>query len=87
MTAPSLVYLLCVITCLLCAGLLVRAWMTTRVRLLLWSAISFSLLAVNNLFLFADQVLFPNVDLWLFRLVPALAAVVTLIVGFIWESE
>jgi hypothetical protein len=87
MTAPGLVYILCFVTCAACAGLLVRSWLRTRTRLLLWTAVSFVFLAVNNFFLFADATLLPDVDLGFFRITAALLAICTLIVGLIWEAE
>lgn len=87
MTAPALVYMFCFITCAICAALLVRSWLKTRTRLLLWIAISFILLAINNFFLFADTTLFPDVDLSVYRTISALAAVSVLIFGLIWEAE
>jgi hypothetical protein len=87
MTAPALVYMFCFITCAICAGLLVRSWWKTRTRLLLWIAISFILLAVNNFFLFADTTLFPEVDPSIYRTISAVAAVSVLIFGLIWEAE
>jgi hypothetical protein len=57
-------------------------------RLLLWSSVCFALLAGNNLVLIFDQVIWPDdVDLRLLRQVLALAAVASLIWGFIWEVE
>ena len=41
LVAPQLVYLLCLATSLVCAGLLARAYRRSRHRLLLWCAISF----------------------------------------------
>jgi hypothetical protein len=87
MTAPALVYLFCFIACAICAALLVRYWHKTRTRLLLWLAVSFVLLAVNNFFLLADTTLFPSVDLSVFRTTSAMAAVCMLIFGLIWEAE
>lgn len=87
MTAPALVYILCFLTCALCAGLLIRSWFKTRTRLLLWTAVSFVFLAINNLFLSIDTTLLPEVDLRFFRVTTALVAVVILIVGLIWEAE
>jgi hypothetical protein len=87
MTGPALVYLLCLLTCAVCAGLLVRSWWKTRTRLLAWMAASFVLFAFNNFFLFADVVLFPTANLWLFRFVPAFAGVTVMIIAFIWEAE
>ncbi len=87
MSGPALVYLLCFGTCALCAILLVRSWLKTRTRLLLWTAISFVFLAVNNFFLFADTTLFQDVDLSFFRFAGALTGVGVLIIGLIWEAE
>jgi hypothetical protein len=87
MTGPALVYILCLATCVVCAGLLVRSWLKTRTRLLLWAAVSFICLAINNLFLFADTTLFPSVDLSFFRFGAALVGVSILIFGLVWEAE
>jgi len=84
---PVAVYLLCLVTSAICAGLLYRAWRRSRTRLLLWTAASFFFLALNNLALVADMVVFPSVDLWVWRQVAAAAALVVLICGFIWEAE
>ncbi len=84
---PALVYTLCVLTSATCAGLLLRAYLKTRTRLLLWSAIAFVCLAVNNVFVLGDMILFPHVDLLPHRYAAALAAVCVLIYGFIWEVE
>jgi hypothetical protein len=87
MTAPALVYMFCFIACAICAGLLVRSWFKTKTRLLLWIAVSFTCLAVNNFFLLADTTLFPDVDLSLYRTLSAVAGVSILIFGLIWEAE
>lgn len=84
---PALVYSLCFITSAICAGLLLRAYMRTKTRLLLWSAIAFVCLAVNNFFVLGDMILFPDVNLLAFRYAAAFAAVCVLIYGFIWEVE
>jgi dolichyl-phosphate-mannose--protein O-mannosyl transferase len=88
MTAPALVYMFCFITCAVCAGLLVRSWFKTRTRLILWIAISFVFLAVNNFFLFADTTLTPpDTDLRPLRVISGVLAVSVLIFGLIWEAE
>lgn len=87
MTVASVVYGLCLLASLACAGLLWRAYRMSRTRLLLWTAIGFVLLALNNLALVADQVVFPEVDLAPARQITALAAVCVLLYGFIWEVE
>jgi hypothetical protein len=87
MTGPALVYILCLLTCAVCAGLLIRSWFKTRTRLLLWTAISFVFLAVNNFLLLADALLFQDIDLSGIRLVAALVAVSILVFGLVWEAE
>lgn len=85
--APTAVYILCLITSVVCAGLLLRAYVRSRTRLLLWTALSFVCLALNNLFLVGDKVVFPDVDLLPMRQLWAVAAIGVLLYGFIWEAE
>ena len=84
---PSAVYLLCVVTSTACTVLLARSYARTRLRLLLWSAICFGLLAANNLVVVVDMLLLPELDLRLLRHAFALAAIMVLLFGFIWEGE
>ncbi len=81
------VYALCFVTSGICSSLLIRSYLRSRTRLLLWSAACFVLLAVNNLLLVTDLVFLPNVDLGPLRLAANLAAVGTLLFGFIWEVD
>jgi hypothetical protein len=88
MTSATLVFALCLITSALCAVLLTRSFLRTKTRLLLWCAIAFGFLAINNALVFVDLVLVgPTVDLLPLRYGAALAAVGTMIYAFIWESE
>jgi hypothetical protein len=85
---PAVVYILCFLTSAACAWLLGRSYSDNRNRLLFWSSVCFALLALNNLALILDLVVFPQlIDLRLARLTLALAAVVSIIWGFVWESE
>jgi len=79
------IYLLCVVTSLLCTWLLQRAWLRARSRLLIWSAVCFALLAINNLVLAADLLLLPDVDLRLLEILTSLSAVCVLLYAFIWD--
>jgi hypothetical protein len=85
--APSLIYLLCLAASAGCAWLLLRSYARNRTRLLLWSAICFVLIALNNLFVVIDLVVLPSVDLVPLRRLASLAAVAVLLFGFIWETE
>jgi hypothetical protein len=82
----TIIYLLCVVTSLLCAYLLARAYTRGRTRLLIWSAICFAMMALNNLVLAIDVLLLPDVDLTIPRAVTGLLAVAVLLYGFIWET-
>jgi hypothetical protein len=85
--APTVVYILCLLASSLCAGLLLRAYFRSRTRLLLWTALSFVCLALNNFFLVGDLVIFPGVNLSPLRPAASLAAIGILLYGFIWEAE
>ena len=82
----AIIYLMCVATSLLCAYLLARAYRRGRTKLLIWSALCFALLAVNNLVVAIDVLLLPTIDLTVLRLATSLAAIVVLLYGFIWEA-
>ena len=87
-TFNSILYLLALITSLACMVFLFRAYAASGVRLLLWSALCFVGLSVNNVLLFVDLVLLPTeVDLRPYRLLSALAGLLFLLYGFIWEAE
>jgi hypothetical protein len=83
----ALVYLLCLFTSAVCAGLLFRAWRKERNRLLFWTAFSFLFLALNNLALVADILVFTKISLWMLRFLLNLIALSVLLYGFIWETE
>jgi hypothetical protein len=84
----AIVYLLCAVTSLLCMVLLGRAYCRAGTRLLLWSAICFIGLALNNLLVFIDLVVFPTqVDLQLARLLATFIGVSVLVTALVWESD
>ena len=81
------VYLLCALTRVLCAGLLFRSYRGNRSRLLLWSTLCFVGLAMNNILVFVDLVLVPEIDLRLLRSLAAIVGLSTLVIGLVWESR
>jgi hypothetical protein len=81
------VYILCGLTSLLCAIMLMRGYLRTGARLLLWSSLCFCGLTINNIFLFMDKVMFPHIDLSLWRTGSALVALLPLLYGLIWDSD
>jgi len=83
----ALIYSLCALTSLAAFVLLLRAWRATRLRLLFWSALCFAGATINNILLVLDKLVLPAVDLTTWRLLTALAAVLLLLFGLIWEEE
>lgn len=86
MTVAALVYILCALTSLLCAGLLLRSYRRSGSRLLFWSSLCFVGLALNNVLLFVDLVLVPTIDLSVLRGSLALTSLLVLLYGLIWET-
>lgn len=90
MILADLVYLLCTITSLVCAALLLRSYGRNHVPLLLWSSICFLGLFVNNLLVLIDldQIVFSSVtNLSVWRLAPALLGLAALCYGLVTESR
>lgn len=84
---PAAVYILCFLTSGACAFLLARNYRRTGTRLLMWSALCFGFLALNNAVVFIDALVLPDVDLAVPRLILSLSAVTVLLFGFIWEVK
>jgi hypothetical protein len=82
----ELVYILCALTCLVCALLLGRGYMRTRNRLLLWSTLCFTGLFMNNVVTVIDLVVVPDVDLMWLRTSISFVAVAVQVIGLIWEA-
>lgn len=83
----TVVYALCAVTSALCAALLLRSFLAGRQRLVLWTALGFAGLFVNNLLLVVDRSVFTDVDLQVLRDASGLGAVLVLLGGLIWESR
>jgi hypothetical protein len=81
------VYVLCALTSLACAVLLVRGYLASRVTLLLWTALCFCALAINNGMLLVDVLTPPEIDLTLARKVPAVIGVILMLHGLIADSK
>lgn len=81
------VYSLSTLLSLACAGMLFRGYLKTPSHLLLWSSACFGFLAVNNLILFLDVMIFPDLDFGglMYRNVAGAIAGSLLLFGLIWE--
>jgi Family of unknown function (DUF5985) len=80
------VYILSALISLACAVLLLRSYVEARTGLLLWAAVCFLGLTLNNTLLFVDKVVVTDVDLSLWRTLPALAGMLALVFGLLWEE-
>jgi hypothetical protein len=83
------VYLVSAAASIACAWMLFRAYLRSHMRLLLWSSLCFGGLCVNNVLLFIDLVLIPDIDIGLvpIRLAVALGGLVLLLYGLIWDAS
>jgi Family of unknown function (DUF5985) len=79
------VYVLCALTSSFCAALLLRAYRAERARLLFWSSLCFVGLAFNNVLLFVDLIVVPQVDLQPVRNGAALVSAGVMLFGLIWD--
>ncbi|HUJ00792.1 MAG TPA: DUF5985 family protein [Usitatibacter sp.] len=81
------IYSLCALTCLVAAALLLRGYAHTRFRLLFWSGLCFVTLTLSNALNVVDRLTPTQINLIPARLVTALAAVVLILFGLIWERN
>ena len=80
------VYILCAATSIACAVLLLRAYRRSRARFLLWSGLCFAFLGLNNILLYMDLAVF-DADLRIVRHATALAGLLLLVWGLVWDAE
>ena len=83
----AFIYLLCVVTCGTCAGLLLRKGQPRRNNLLFWSGTAFVSFTLSNVILFIDLVVVPDMELLIWRNLFTLAGIGLLLFGLIWEGE
>lgn len=83
------VYGLCALMSVVCAIMLFRGYRATRTQLLLWSSLCFGFVALNNIFLFFDLVVFPDLDLHgpFWRNFLGATAGSLMLFGLIWEVK
>jgi hypothetical protein len=84
---PGLVYLLSAATSLGCAILLLRGYRRSGVSLLLWSSLFFFWSTADNVFLYVDMVILPDVDLTVWRRIPSLIGAALLLFGLVWNKS
>ena len=80
------VYVLCALASIACAGLLIRNYLRTRLRLALLTCLGFTGLALNNVLLFVDLVMVRDIDLGVTRSAIAIVAMLLLVSGLVMED-
>jgi hypothetical protein len=83
----AIVYISSAVISLICTLMLLRGYWRSRTKLLLWSAVCFAGLTLNNILLYIDRKVYPDVDLSLWRNLPALAGFIFLLYGLIWDTR
>lgn len=83
----GVIYGLCALAALLCAVLLLQAYRRGGYKLLLWSGLCFVGLTLNNVLLVLDKLVVPYYDLSEWRSAVALASLMVLLYGLIWDSK
>jgi len=83
----ALIYSLCALVAALCTFLLLRAWRSSRYRLLLWTGLCFAALTVTNALLFLDKVVLPEIDLTAARQLITVAGMGVLLYGLVWDAQ
>jgi hypothetical protein len=83
----EVIYVLCALASVSCALLLVRSYARQPLRLTLLAGLCFAGLALNNVLLFVDLVVVPNMDLGPLRSTIAVASLLFLVVGLIVEDS
>jgi hypothetical protein len=82
----NVVYVLCALTSVACATLLVRGYLRSRTRILLWSSLGFVGLALNNAMLVLDRIIFPAVPMGHLPLLPAVVGMCVMTLGLILDA-
>lgn len=87
MMMPEIVYVCSALISAFCTALLFRRYIDSRGRLLLWVALSFAFMTMNNVFVCVDLILMPEKDLWgsLVRNTFLAASGSVLVFGLTWE--
>lgn len=82
-----LAYTLCTFAALASALMLMRGYMRSGFRLLLWSSLCFWGLTISNAMIFVDLITLPDVNLHYLRLGLSLSSLMLLLYGLVWESR
>lgn len=80
------IYFLCALLSCGCAIMLLRSYFRHSNKLIFWATVCFIGMAINNLILVVDILVFPEVDLSMLRAVTFLLAVGSLSFGLTYDE-
>jgi hypothetical protein len=83
----ELIYGLCTILSLAIAVMLWRQHRRSPSRMIYWTALCFTGLALSNLVLVVDKLVFPDIDLRVLRHSISLLSIGLLLFGLVYEDE
>lgn len=83
----ELIYGLCTLLSLAIAAMLWRQQRRAPTRMIYWTALCFSGLALSNLVLVLDKLVFPELDLRVLRHSISLVSIGLLLFGLVYEDE
>ncbi|MGE0634273.1 MAG: DUF5985 family protein [Pseudobdellovibrionaceae bacterium] len=81
----TIVFFLCAVTSVICAGLLIRAYRKNKNSLVFWCAIGFVGMSINNVLLIFDKFVVQT-DLLLFRTGSLMLGMMLMLFGLIWNT-
>lgn len=83
---PGLIYIICGLTSLGSAWLLGRGALKRHDGLMFWSSLCFFGMGVNNLLLYLNFIIFPEVELLIVARIAMVFSVLVLNFGLIWHT-
>jgi hypothetical protein len=83
---PGLVYLLCAATSFTSGSLLLRASLGRHTGLLFWSSLCFFGMALNNLVMYFDSIVFPDVPFSPAANLISVISLALLVLALVWYS-
>ena len=81
-----IVYSLCALTSAACFGLLLREYLRSRGRLLLWVSLCFFGLFLSNVVLILDRFVIADISLVVYRVLPTVLGFGVLLYGLMQED-
>lgn len=83
----QIAYFLCAVSSFICFALLLRSYLSNKLKLLLWSSLCFFFFMLQNITLFLDLVIVPQIDLMFIRALLGFCGSALFLFALIWETR